>query len=127
MQTNANQEYRRQMIMNMTPQELLLTLLDELKKDAKIAELRLEREEFPEFEEAIDRCKDIISYLDETLDRQYEISHELHRMYEYFDYQLIRIKIGRNKEALVNLRPMFEELQDAFKEADKNNAAASGK
>ena len=40
-------------------------------------------------------------------------------MYEYFDYQLIRIKLGRNKEALEHLQGMFGELQDAFHEADK--------
>ena len=75
--------------------------------------LRLDRKEYPEFEQALDRCKDIVNYLNETLDGQYEISHELARMYEYFDYQLIRIKLGRNKEALEHLQGMFGELQDA--------------
>lgn len=42
-------------------------------------------------------------------------------MYEYFDYQLIRIKLGRNKEALAQLQTMFGDLQDAFHEADRRS------
>ena len=121
MDAGLNQEYRRQMILNMTQQELLLLLVDELKKNGMIASLRLERHQDPEFEQAVDRCKDIVNYLNETLDGQYEISKELARMYEYFDYQLIRIKLGRNKEALAQLQTMFGDLQDAFHEADRRS------
>ena len=109
------------MILNMTQQELLLLLVDELKKNGMIASLRLERQQYPEFEQAVDRCKDIVNSLNETLDGQYEISKELARMYEYFDYQLIRIKLGRNKEALAQLQTMFGDLQDAFHEADRRS------
>ena len=121
MDAGLNQEYRRQMILNMTQKELLLLLVDELKKNGMIASLRLERQQYPEFEQAVDRCKDIVNYLNETLDGQYEISKELARMYEYFDYQLIRIKLGRNKEALAQLQTMFGDLQDAFHEADRRS------
>ena len=121
MDAGLNQEYRRQMILNMTQQELLLLLVDELKKNGMSASLRLERQQYPEFEQAVDRCKDIVNYLNETLDGQYEISKELARMYEYFDYQLIRIKLGRNKEALAQLQTMFGDLQDAFHEADRRS------
>ena len=37
MHAGLNQEYRRQMILNMTQQELLLLLVDELKKNGMIA------------------------------------------------------------------------------------------
>lgn len=121
MDAGLNQEYRRQMILNMTQQELLLLLVDELKKNGMVASLRLSRKEYPEFEQAVDRCKDIVNYLNETLDSQYEISRDLARMYEYFDYQLIRIRLGRNKEALDHLQGMFADLHDAFHEADKRS------
>ena len=49
----------------------------------------------------------LVNYLDETLDRQYPISRDLGRMYEYFTYQLGAIKIGRNKRELEQLRPML--------------------
>ena len=68
------------------------------------------------------RCVDIINYLDDTLDPQYPISHDLSRMYEYFTYQLGRIRIGRNKDELEHLRPMLLELRDAFHTAEHSSA-----
>ena len=85
-----------------------------------MASISLDKGDFPNFEMAIDRCVDIISYLDETLDHQYPISGELSRLYEYFTYQLGRIKIGRNKKELESLRPMLADLRDTFHAAEKD-------
>jgi flagellar protein FliS len=111
----------------MTPGELLLLLYDELVKRATMASISLDKEDFPAFEAAVDRCTDIVNYLDETLDRQYPISQDLSRMYEYFTYQLGRIKIGRNKKELEQLRPMLADMRDAFHTAERNAAAQAGK
>jgi flagellar protein FliS len=110
----------------MTPGELLLLLYDELVKRGTIASIALDKADYPTFEAAIDRCVDIINYLDETLDRQYPISRDLGRMYEYFTYQLGAIKIGRNKRELEQLRPMLAEMRDAFHTAEKNSAGQRG-
>ena len=48
-------------------------------------------------------------------------------MYEYFTYQLGRIKIGRNKQELEKLRPMLAEMRDAFHTAEKNSGGLQGK
>ncbi len=74
------------------------------------------------FEAALDRCVDIVNYLDETLDRQYPISRDLSRMYDYFTYEMQRIKVGRNKKQLDRLRPMLADMRDAFRAADKNSS-----
>ena len=122
MDMRGYQQYKQQSVNSMTPGELLLLLYDELVKRATMASIALDKEDFPTFEAAVERCADIISYLDETLDRQYPISHDLSRLYEYFTYQLGRIKIGRNKKELEQLRPMLAELRDAFHMAEKNSA-----
>ena len=44
-------------------------------------------------------------------------------MYEYFTYQMGRIKIGRNKAELERLRPMLADMRDAFRAAEKNSGA----
>ena len=113
---------------------MLLLLYDELVKRATMASISLDKEDFPAFEAAVDRCTDIVNYLDETLDRQYPISQDLSRMYEYFTYQLGRIKIGRNKKELdrligelEQLRPMLADMRDAFHTAERNAAAQAGK
>ena len=122
MDRRGYQQYKQQSVNSMTPGELLLLLYDELVKRGTIASIALDKADYPTFEAAIDRCVDIINYLDETLDRQYPISRDLGRMYEYFTYQLGAIKIGRNKRELEQLRPMLAEMRDAFHTAEKNSA-----
>ncbi len=127
MDKRGYQQYKQQSVESMTPGELLLLLFDELVKRATMASIALEKEEFGAFEAAIDRCTDIVNYLDETLDRQYPISRDLARMYEYFTYQLGRIKIGRNKKELEQLRPLLADMRDAFHTAEKNCGARQRK
>ena len=122
MDMRGYQQYKQQSINSMTSGELLLLLYDELVKRSTLASMALEKEDWPLFEGSVERCVDIISYLDETLDRQYPISQDLSRMYDYFTYQLGRIKIGRNKKELERLRPMLAEMRDAFHTAEKASA-----
>lgn len=125
MDMRGYQQYKQQSVNSMTPGELLLLLYDELVKRSTLASISLEQKNYPVFEAAIQRCIDIVNYLDNTLDRKYPISKDLSRMYEYFTYQLNRVKIGRNAKILAELRPMFAEMRDTFHTADKN--AAQGK
>ncbi len=127
MDRRGYQQYKQQSVESMTPGELLLLLYDELVKRATMASIALDRGEFDAFEAAVDRCTDIVNYLDETLDRQYPISQDLSRMYEYFTYQLGRIKIGRNKKELEQLRPLLVDMRDAFHIAEKNSSAQQRK
>ena len=122
MDMRGYQQYKQQSINSMTSGELLLLLYDELVKRSTLASMALEKEDWPLFEGSVERCVDSISYLDETLDRQYPISQDLSRMYEYFTYQLGRIKIGRNKKELERLRPMLADMRDAFHTAEKASA-----
>ena len=127
MDRRGYQQYKQQSVGSMTSGELLLLLYDELVKRATMASIALDKGEFPAFEAAVERCIDIVNYLDETLDRQYPIRQDLGRMYEYFTYQLGRIKIGRNKQELEKLRPMLAEMRDAFHTAEKNSGGLQGK
>lgn len=121
MDMRGYQHYKEQSVNTMTPGELLNLLLDELVKRITRAEFSLEKEDYPLFEASIDRCTDIIRYLDNTLDRQYPISNDLHRMYDYFCYEFSRIKLGRNMEELRRVKPMLLELRDSFRSAEKNS------
>ena len=113
------QHYKQQSLSTMTQGELLLLLLDELVKRLLRGELALEQQDYPLFEASMERCIDIVRYLDDTLDRRYEISQQLHRLYEFFTYDLTRVKIGRNKEELERLRPIITDLRDTFREAEQ--------
>ena len=105
-----------------------MLLYDELVKRLTRAELFLNKESYEQFEDCVTRSLEIIRYLDDTLDRQYPISMNLARMYDFFSYELNRVKAGRNKTELERVRVMVGELRDTFREAQRNveGAAAAG-
>lgn len=113
------QGYKEQGINEMSQGELLLLLYDELVKRLLRADLALGKADYPLFEASLDRCLDIIRYLDDTLDMQYPISRNLNRLYDYFSYELNRVKVGRNKTELDRMKTMIGELRDSFREANK--------
>ena len=105
------QGYKEQGINDMSPGELLLLLYDELVKRLLRAELALGKEDYILFEASVDRSLDIVRYLDDTLDMQYPISRNLNRLYDYFSYELNRVKAGRNKTELERVKTMACELR----------------
>ena len=115
------QQYKEQMINTMTQGELLLLLYDELIKRLTQAELAMDQKNFEIMEDSVQRSIRIVNYLDETLDMQYAISHDLSRLYEYMTYELGRGKIGHRKEPLTHVKAMIDELRDAFRAAQKND------
>lgn len=116
------QQYKEQSINTMTQGELLLLLYDELVKRATRADMALEKQDYPVFEASIDRCLEILRYLDDTLDQKYPISRDLHRMYDFLCYDLSRVKAGRNREELKRVRPMLADFRDSFHQAAKNSS-----
>ena len=125
MDAKGLQNYKAQSLTTMTQGELLLLLLDELVKRLMRSDIALEQGDMQLFEASIQRCIDIVRYLDDTLDRRYEVSRGLHRLYDFFCYDLNRISLGRNKKELDKLRPMITDLRDTFRIAERN--AAGGK
>ena len=119
MDMRGYQRYREDSLSTMTQGELLLLVYDELVKRLTQAELMLAKEQYPAFEAAVDKSLQIIRYLDNTLDRQYPISQNLSRLYDYFCYELSRVKTGRNSEELARVKAMAGELRDSFRQADK--------
>ena len=121
------QGYQKQGINEMSQGELLLLLYDELVKRLFRAGLALDKQDFLLFEASVDRSLEIIRYLDDTLDMQYPISRNLNRLYDYFSYELQRVKAGRTKTELERVKKMATELRDTFREAQKNvlNQAAA--
>ena len=114
------QGYKEQGINSMSQGELLLLLYDELVKRLLRAGFALDKENFELFDASVDRSLDIIRYLDDTLDMQYPISRNLNRLYDFFSFELNRVKAGRNKTELERVEAMVSELRDTFRQANKN-------
>ena len=93
-------DQREQTISAMSSGELLLLLYDELVKRLMRAELALNKEDYDLFEADVTRSLEIVRYLDDTLDRQYPVGRDLARLYDFFSYELNRVKAGRNRTEL---------------------------
>ncbi len=117
MNMNGYQQYKEQSVNTMTPGEMLNLLFDELLKRLTRADLALEKKDYESFEQSIQRSIDIVTYLKNTLNFNYEISRELKRLYDFFLYEFSRIKAGRNRQVITEVRPLIVDLRDAFKEA----------
>jgi flagellar protein FliS len=120
MNENGYQQYKQQSVMTMTQGELLILLYDEFIKRLKRSDLALDEKNYVLFDQSVQRCLDIVKYLRDTLNFQYEISRQLATMYEFFSFELYRLKAGRNKKVVQELEPLVKELRDAFAEAEKN-------
>ena len=121
MDMRGYQRYREESLNTMTQGELLLLLYDELVKRLRQADLEMGTQNYENFEKAVDRAVEIIHYLSDTLDHRYPISGNLSRLYEYFCYELSRVKAGRNQEELMRVTRMVSELRDSFRQAEKTS------
>lgn len=119
MYQNGYQQYKAQSVNTMTSGEMLLLLYDELIKRLTRAQIALEEKDYDLFEKSVERAKEIVQYLNRTLNMEYHISYELRRMYEFFLYEISRLQVGRNETVIQELKPLVMELRDAFREASK--------
>lgn len=122
MYQNGYEQYKMQSVNTMTQGEMLLLLYDELIKRLTRAELALEDKNYDLFDKSVQRSTEIVRYLSDTLNMDYQISYELGRMYEFFIYELSRLQAGRKSAVIRELKPLVSELRDAFREASKEAA-----
>lgn len=122
MYQNGYEQYKMQSVNTMTSSEMLLLLYDELMKRLARAQVALEDENYDMFNQSVERSKEIVQYLNHTLNMNYKISYELRRMYDFFLFELSRLQAGRKVVVIQELKPLVGELRDAFKEASKSVA-----
>lgn len=127
MDQKGYQEYKMQSINTMTRGEMLLLLYDELIKRLNRAKLALEAEDYGLFDKSVERCHDIVIYLKDTLNMEYQISYELKRMYDFFIFEISRLQSGRHVEVIEELKPLVADLREAFEEADKKAGFSLGR
>jgi len=120
------QAYKEQAINTMTSGEMLILLYDEMIKRLKKAEILAKNEDYENFEAEVKRTQEIVTYLNTALDRKYDISKNLTQLYDFFNYQMIRLVAGRNLALIGELIPLIEDLRETYKEADKLSKANMG-
>lgn len=119
MAANPYQKYREQSVSTMTQGELLNLLFETCSKRLNAGVLYIEEKKFDLANENLQKAQRIISYLNSTLDRQYEISENLSALYEYFNRQIIHGNVKKDAAVIKEIIPMIDDLGKTFKEAEK--------
>ena len=106
--SNPYQNYKEQSILTMTSGELLLVLYDECIKSLNFAVYYIDEENKPEeCEKLIKKTQRIIHYLDGILDYKYEISMNLHMLYD-MSKQAVCLSILHRYEQKYQHRTLYE-------------------
>ena len=119
MNINGYQQYKQQSVDTMTSGERLILLFDGAIRNITSASMALEQENIELFEISVEKADKIIRYLSSSLDMSYPISKDLYRLYDYFLYQIGRLRAGRKQEVAQELKEMLFDLRNTFKEADR--------
>lgn len=117
---NGYDNYKQQSVQTMTQGEMLILLYDELIKRLIKAGICIETKDDETFDATVNRCIEIVRYLIDTLDRSSDIGMQIYRMYDFFMFQLGRLKAGRRQALIDEMIPLVKDLRDAFKEAAKS-------
>ncbi len=98
------------------PEDLTLMLYDGAIKFGNLAKVAIEKKDYPSAHKYIIRVQDIIREFQITLDRQYPISEEFDRMYDYIYRRLVTANIEKNVEILDECIDLIREFRDTWKE-----------
>ena len=120
MPVNPYKKYQEQSIMTMTQEELLNVLFETCVKRMNSAVIYIEEKNYALASENIQKARNILRYLDETLDMSYEISANLSSLYDFFIYQLTNANVKKDAGMIKEIIPMVDELGKTFKEAEKS-------
>lgn len=97
-QQNAYNNYRNNVIMTASPQELTLMLYDGALKFCRQAMLAIDEGKIKEAHEYIVRVEDIIEEFQATLDKKYEISSSLDLLYDYIYRRLVEANVQKIRQ-----------------------------
>lgn len=110
--------------MTMTQGEMLTRLYEGAIKFLNLAIREFEKdkrtsENVISANKSLRRAQDIVKYLDETLNRKYDVSKNLARLYEFFDRQIMRSLIDGDSKPIREIVPLIDDLKETFIQADK--------
>lgn len=128
--SNAYDTYKQNSILTASPEELTLMLYNGLIKFIMIARKAIEEKDIPKAHESIIRAQDIVNEFKASLNMQYEISHNLNMLYDYFLDRLLEANIRKDTAILDEVLRFVRELRDtwaqAMKIAKQQNKKAAG-
>lgn len=113
----AHTAYRSASVQTATPERLLIMLYDGLIRLMKTAQSAIVAGDVPEAHKNLIKSQDIVIELKSTLKMEYEISHALAALYDYFLRRLQEANVSKTPEPLEDILPRVEELREAWVQA----------
>jgi flagellar protein FliS len=110
-------KYLETSVQTATPAQLLIMLCDGAIRFCKHAIEALKAQKYEEANEYLGRTQDIVSEFAITLDRSAEISEQLSRLYEYFNYRLIQANIKKSPEPAEEVLGYLLDLKETWVQA----------
>lgn len=119
MNNNPYDSYKQQSVMTMTHGEMLVRLYDEVIKQMNSAKRSIGDKDASATNQSLQKCQRILNYLDNTLDKKYEVSASLSSLYDFFIQQTLAANVRKDASLLEDLIPMIVDLRDTFVQAEK--------
>lgn len=113
------QQYQQNSVMTASPEELTLMLYNGAIKFINLGKHHIENKEIEKANNAIKRAQSIVTELKNTLDMNYEISHNLENIYNFILEKLLDANIRKDIQFLDEALLLIEEIRDTWKEAMK--------
>ncbi len=117
----AYDKYKENAIFTSRPEELTLMLYNGMVKFIMQGINAIEKKDIEKANSSIIRAQDIITELQNTLDKNYDISKNLNMLYDYMYNQLLDANIRKDTKILNEVLGFAKDLRDTWTEAIKIN------
>lgn len=113
-------QYRKTSIETATPEKLLLMLYTGAINFLNQAAAALEVRDYEKVNDMLKRTQAVIEELMVTLNMDYEISHRLWALYDYFLRRLVEANVKKERAPIDEVLGMLTELQETWSKAAGN-------
>jgi flagellar secretion chaperone FliS len=113
---NPYAKYQQNSVVTASPGELTLMLYNGCIKFIHLAKNAIVNKQIEQKHINITKAQKIISELIMTLNMDYEIAKEMHRMYDYINRRLVEANIKNDVKILDEVEGLVTEFRDTWKE-----------
>ena len=114
---NPYQQYQQNAVQSAGPGDLVVMLCDGLVRFLKMAIQSLEGKDVGSANNALKKSQDIVNYLNETLNRRFEISGNLSSLYDFMTRQLVNANIKKDPKLVEEVLGLAQDLRDTWRQA----------
>lgn len=118
---NPYEKYKENSVKTASPGEITLMLFEGCWKFLKKAKIALEEKNISESHNNLIKAQNIVIELMDSLDFNYEISHNLFRVYEFVYNELVQINMTKDAERIDPIIDIMYGYYDTWKEVIKKD------